>query len=244
MNPGQRRMTFYQEWLEMAQQLPAGKRGAFLCSILEYGLSGKRPNLKGLSGVLFAVVENSINTNEIKRKSYYHCKEKKSELDSKSDSNLDSNLDSSLDSELDSESEKENEKEKVSSPSSPIFKNQKDKEQQSADAQTDAHALKATAKENLAVVKKNLSTDFESMMPEHLKLDPDFRAEWLEWLKSRKERRKPVSQLGAARQLKLLGDYSAADAIRIIETSITNDYQGLFPCKVGNIKPIRDYTGI
>ena len=79
---------------------------------------------------------------------------------------------------------------------------------------------------------------------EHLKNDSGFMREWYEWLCYRKRTRRAVSRDAAVRQLKMLGEYNGDDAIRIIETSIQNDWQGLFPNRTKNVKPMKDYTGI
>lgn len=56
---------------------------------------------------------------------------------------------------------------------------------------------------------------------------------WLEWVEyRRKEKRKKVTEAAANKQLKLLSKHSFDVQSEIIETSIMNDYQGLFPPKV------------
>ena len=119
-------------------------------------------------------------------------------------------------------------------PASTPFKNQEKKQGDIAHANTDAH-------------KENRDTDFEELMPEHLRGYAEFRVEWRAWLDYRRSRRKPVSKEAAKRQLKLLGDYPPAAAISIIENSLTNDWQGLFPerpCTKPTIQPKKDYTGL
>ena len=55
---------------------------------------------------------------------------------------------------------------------------------------------------------------------------------WSEWVAFRKDvKKKPVSAAAANKQFKLLLKYSEVDQQRVIDNSIMNDYQGLFPVK-------------
>lgn len=57
---------------------------------------------------------------------------------------------------------------------------------------------------------------------------PDYLKEiWPDWVASRKEGKHPLTPRGAELQLKKLAAVSEAEAIRIIEYSIMNGYQGL-----------------
>lgn len=62
---------------------------------------------------------------------------------------------------------------------------------------------------------------------------PDWlpRTIWTEWVADRRERRKPISSRAASQQLKRLADFreQGHDPARVIEHSIANGYQGLFP---------------
>lgn len=62
---------------------------------------------------------------------------------------------------------------------------------------------------------------------------PDWlpRSVWTDWVEDRKERRKPISSRAAGQQIKRLEDYRSQgiDPARVIEHSIANGYQGLFP---------------
>lgn len=59
------------------------------------------------------------------------------------------------------------------------------------------------------------------------------RSVWAEWVADRRERRKPISSRAAGQQLKRLAEYrdQGHDVARVIEHSIANGYQGLFPPK-------------
>ena len=59
----------------------------------------------------------------------------------------------------------------------------------------------------------------------------DFLSAWEEWLAFRKtELKKPIKKMSATKQLKFLS-LNSQDAVAIINQSITNGYQGLFPLK-------------
>ena len=57
---------------------------------------------------------------------------------------------------------------------------------------------------------------------------PSFRAAWSDWLTHRKQIKKPVTELAAKKQLKALAKRGTHDAIRAIEHSIANGWQGIF----------------
>ena len=54
---------------------------------------------------------------------------------------------------------------------------------------------------------------------------------WKEWTDYRKGKRKPVSENARGKQWQMLAQYDHAAQQRIIDHSIRNDYQGLFPTK-------------
>ena len=63
-----------------------------------------------------------------------------------------------------------------------------------------------------------------------------------EWLEYRKSKKKPVSQVAAKKQFKLLAKYSEAEQELIINKSIQNDYQGLFELRANNENTTRNAT--
>jgi len=56
---------------------------------------------------------------------------------------------------------------------------------------------------------------------------------WLRWCRFRSGKKKPISELAAEEQHKLLAAYDHATQAQIVSQSIQNDYQGLFPPKGG-----------
>lgn len=59
------------------------------------------------------------------------------------------------------------------------------------------------------------------------------REAWQEWATCRVNRKKPISQMAAQKQFKMLLDYPEVTQAEIIGNSIQNDYQGLFPPRMG-----------
>ena len=64
------------------------------------------------------------------------------------------------------------------------------------------------------------------VVPEAINVDA-----WREWAEFRKEKRKPISKAAAPKQLKLLAKYPYDVQQDIVNSSIQNDYQGLFEPK-------------
>ena len=60
---------------------------------------------------------------------------------------------------------------------------------------------------------------------------PEFQAAWADWLKDRRDRRKPVTAEAAKRQLSQCAEWGAARAVQAINASIQNGWQGLFEPK-------------
>lgn len=59
-----------------------------------------------------------------------------------------------------------------------------------------------------------------------------FKEAWLEWLEYRKkERKKPIGEITAKRQLTLLRSVTEEEAILMIDKSINNGWQGIFPLR-------------
>lgn len=60
-----------------------------------------------------------------------------------------------------------------------------------------------------------------------------FRESWEQWKAFRKSKGKPISELAAKKQLDLCSSLGEQKAIEMINSSIANDYQGLFAPKNG-----------
>lgn len=71
-------------------------------------------------------------------------------------------------------------------------------------------------------------------IPESLKT-PEFIEAWTDWVRFRRKKRCPLSEESVTRQLKMLSAFSPEVAIKVLDHSITNDYQGLFPDRIRNV---------
>ena len=71
---------------------------------------------------------------------------------------------------------------------------------------------------------------------EALEIPPDVNTEaWIEWEAYRRiDRGKTITKAAANKQFKLLEKYEPEQQQQIIDNSIQNDYQGLFPLKGGS----------
>ncbi len=98
---------------------------------------------------------------------------------------------------------------------------------------SDANALRTdcegNAKEELRKKKEERITNKEIVIPEGINIES-----WNEWFTYRKEKKKTVSQAAAKKQFNLLAKYTTEQQKLIIDTSIQNDYQGLFEPKANN----------
>lgn len=79
-----------------------------------------------------------------------------------------------------------------------------------------------------AMPKKRAKFDPLAIVPDAVNM-----AAWADWVAFRKEKRKPLSKRAAGMQLKFLANYPPLVQKQIIDTSIQNDYQGLFEPKGG-----------
>ena len=55
---------------------------------------------------------------------------------------------------------------------------------------------------------------------------------WNEWIDYRVDKRKPVTQVSAKKQVAMLAGYSFETQQQMVDASIANGWQGLFPIKV------------
>ncbi len=93
---------------------------------------------------------------------------------------------------------------------------------------------------NNNVYKKNnnIYSLFENLIPTELNAIPEFTESWSDFVKHRKEIKKPLTETAAKRILKKLLNYhnESNDVIKIIDNSITRGWQDVFPY-TGQIQP-------
>lgn len=70
----------------------------------------------------------------------------------------------------------------------------------------------------------------EAFDASQIELDPLInKTSWVEWVESRRKRKKAISEDAAKKQLKFLAGFDQPTQARIVDKSIANDWQGLFP---------------
>lgn len=82
-----------------------------------------------------------------------------------------------------------------------------------------------TEKDNTEKEKKTTTPTASICLPH----SSAFQSVWMEWLTYRKERKIKTTMSTINRQLKLCASLSEKDSVSMIEKSITNGWQGLFP---------------
>jgi len=80
--------------------------------------------------------------------------------------------------------------------------------------------------------KNNKEMWFYDLIPDVLRGN-GFIDAWIGWVEFRKAKKKPISEKAAAAQLKKLAAHPNPEAV--LEYSIMNDYQGLFPEKIKGV---------
>ena len=99
-----------------------------------------------------------------------------------------------------------------------------------ADAKRDAKPMPSKSKSKSKIKVKTKTKQKAAMPPIPKELDtPEFKTKWQEWLKFRRTYKKPVNPPGARTSLKRLEALGPTAAVAVIDTSIANDWQGLFP---------------
>ena len=79
---------------------------------------------------------------------------------------------------------------------------------------------------------------FDEMIPEQFAANPTFVECWHDWVSSRHERKKPISERAARQQMRILQGFGVSSvAMESIRQSIANDWQGLFMPKQNGFVP-------
>lgn len=86
-----------------------------------------------------------------------------------------------------------------------------------------------TVSESVCSDKKEKFDPLKAELPKQLANISGFSEAWAEWVKYRKGKKKPISEMAFKKQMESLLTYP--DPVASIEKSIENDYQGLFPVK-------------
>lgn len=81
---------------------------------------------------------------------------------------------------------------------------------------------------------------FDEMIPEQFAGNQTFLECWHDWVSSRHERKKPISERAARQQMRILQGFGVSSvAVESIRQSIAHDWQGLFMPKQNGFAPVR-----
>jgi hypothetical protein len=76
---------------------------------------------------------------------------------------------------------------------------------------------------------KNKKDNFLPLLPVNFLEDNKFLDVWLDWVEYRKEIKKPLTNVAAKRQVKLLTQCSIQVATAMVDQSINMGWRGIFP---------------
>ena len=119
-----------------------------------------------------------------------------------------------------------------------------EKEQQVIQQKDSRKTAERQQKDTYKNVKKNKNVnndnkqgfEFQDFFDSSQLASTQFKTTWLEWLEYLKtDKRHPLKKTGAKKQLKLLAESDIETAIEMLETSMRNNWQGIFPLN-GNSK--------
>lgn len=108
----------------------------------------------------------------------------------------------------------------------------------------DANALRTECEGNAIQETINTKQDTKNNKKEIVIPDGINSDSFNEWLEFRKEKKKPVSLIAANKQFTLLAKYNKEIQKQIIDSSITNDWQGLFEPKFNKQEKIEKPVNI
>lgn len=81
---------------------------------------------------------------------------------------------------------------------------------------------------------------FDDLIPDRFAGDRAFVESWHDWVSSRHERKKPISERAARQQMRILQGFGTPSiAVESIRQSIANDWQGLFMPRQNGFSPPR-----
>ena len=97
--------------------------------------------------------------------------------------------------------------------------------------QEDINMISTRCQVDVPETETETETEAEELPP-LLKESKAFISTWDDWKKYRAEKKKPLTKMSIKKQIKALGKLTAEEAIKCIEYSIMNGYQGIFPDNV------------
>ena len=217
-------VTIFRTWVELASTLKGdAERGRLYHAICLYSLCGIEPDLESDLKPFFNIMRPSIDKSN--KKKIAQQKSMQNRLHNAPQNDLQNDLHNAPQNDL--QNDLHNAPQKGFSRASKTGTE--------------------TEKKGVTKVTPKEKVSFSIMLPDHLQCS-DVDQKWKEWEAYRRKKGKPISELAARQQMKMLQDLSREEAIAAIDNSIANDYQGLFPPKKAGQKifthPKKDYSQI
>ncbi|WP_176013635.1 DUF6291 domain-containing protein [Victivallis sp. Marseille-Q1083] len=222
-------VTVFRTWVEVADALKSdAERGKLYHAICRYALYGESPQLDGLLSTYFTLMQPSIDKSA-KRKAAINKRWNDIQTDVQTgiQTDVQNNIQTDVQNGIQTD---------IQNNTKTGIQNGSTRARQTGTGTGKKRVSKETPKETVV--------SFAGLIPEPLRVAAFIRA-WAEWEAARKANRKKLSLRAARSQLALLEQYPAAEAVEMINASIRNDWQGIFPLKAQpKLRGEKDYSGI
>lgn len=257
-------VTIQEGWISIADSLSDVQRGQFYHAICHYALDGVIPDLPELLAAIFDLIRPAIDLSakrkaaqrkgaRIRRK---NAADLQNDLQNGSQTDLQTDLQNGLQNVKTCETVSNISTQPTTETPQITPENNGLQNELQNDLQNDLqnglqNELQTEVKEKkknsppIPPLKETKETVSQDAYPYAQMLPEPYREKWIQWEKHRRQIRKKITPKSAEQQIKLLLQYNPKTAGEIIDNSIRNGYQGLFPPKYQPQQPNRkDNTGI
>ena len=201
-------ITIFRTWVDLAGEMRSdADRGRFYHAICRYAMDGEEPRLTGLLRTYFELIKPIIDKSNARRKAQQNSVQTR----------LQNGLQNGLQNTAQPAAKPTGNPNGKPARKTVCHKQEKEQEQE-----------KKTPPDGGA---KEKAFSFAIPLPLPPEIDtPEIREAWARWLEYRRAKRKPVSKAAAEIAFRLWKEFPDK-AVEIIDYSIMQDYQGLFPPK-------------
>lgn len=249
-------VTIQEGWISIADSLSDVQRGQFYHAICHYALDGVIPDLPELLAAIFDLIRPAIDLS-VKRKAAQRKgarirRKNAAVLQNGSQTDLQNGSQTDLQNGLQNVETCETVSNISTQPTTETPQitpenNGLQNELQNGlqnELQTEVKEKKKNSPP-IPPLKETKETVSQDAYPYAQMLPEPYREKWIQWEKHRRQIRKKITPKSAEQQIKLLLQYNPKTAGEIIDNSIRNGYQGLFPPKYQPQHPNRkDNSGI
>ena len=253
-------VTIQEGWISIADSLSDVHRGQFYHAICHYALDGVIPDLPELLAAIFDLIRPAIDLS-VKRKAAQrkgarirrkNAADLQNDLQNGSQTDLQTDLQNGLQNVKTCETVSNISTQPTTEPTQITHENNGLQNELQTDLQNGLqNELQTEVKEKkknsppIPPLKETKETVSQDAYPYAQMLPEPYREKWIQWEKHRRQIRKKITPKSADQQIKLLTQYNPKTAGEIIDNSIRNGYQGLFPPKYRPQQPNRkDNSGI